>query len=155
MDSAAANERRPSSWRLKLISLSRMWTIPPINALAISFQHASRSVSEVPTATSEVDNVHGEGRSNTVLRAPGMARTSSKRMPIDHLRTLVAWVRDEATQRLWGHLAGLPATQQRQRLDRVLVVPEGARVCDLERWRKGPTRTSGPAIVNHRRPDAA
>ncbi len=29
----------------------------------------------------------------------------------------------------------------------LLVVPEGARVCDLERWRKGPTRTSGPAMA--------
>ncbi|MGI8806704.1 MAG: DUF4158 domain-containing protein [Acidimicrobiales bacterium] len=63
------------------------------------------------------------------------------------LARLVARVRDEATQRLWDTLSGLPSTQQRERLDRALVVPEGARVCDLERWRKGPTRTSGPAMV--------
>jgi len=63
------------------------------------------------------------------------------------LARLVARIRDEATLRLWDTLAALLSPQQRELLDALLVVPEGARVCDLERWRKGPTRTSGPAMV--------
>ena len=37
---------------------------------------------------------------------------------------------------------------QRRVLDRLLEVPPGKRVSDLERWRKGPPpRGSGPAII--------
>ena len=50
--------------------------------------------------------------------------------------------------RLWGELEGLLTPVQRRVLDRLLEVPPGSRVSDLERWRKGPPpRGSGPAII--------
>ena len=64
------------------------------------------------------------------------------------LARLVARVRDETTHRLWRVLEALLTPAQRQVLDRLLEVPTGLRVSDLERWRKGPPpRGSGPAII--------
>ncbi len=63
------------------------------------------------------------------------------------LARLVAHVRDQANQRLWETLAGLLTPEQRRTLARLLEVPPGARVSDLERLRRGPTRISGPALV--------
>jgi TnpA family transposase len=64
------------------------------------------------------------------------------------LARLVAKVRDDTTRRLWGELEGLLTPGQRHLLDQLLEVPPGARVSDLERWRKGPPpRGSGPAII--------
>lgn len=48
------------------------------------------------------------------------------------LARLVARVSDEATQRLWDTLSELPTSRQR----RMLVVADGARLSDLERWRQ-------------------
>jgi len=66
---------------------------------------------------------------------------------VTSLARLVARVRDEATRRLWTTLSGLLSPVQERAVDNIVVVPEGARACDLERWRKGPTRTSGPGMV--------
>jgi hypothetical protein len=64
------------------------------------------------------------------------------------LARLVAKVRDDTTRRLWAQLQGLLGPGQRYVLDQLLEVPPGARVSDLERWRKGPPpRGSGPAII--------
>jgi len=64
------------------------------------------------------------------------------------LARLVAKVRDDTARRLWGELERLLTTGQRYVLDRLLEVPPGSRVSDLERWRKGPPpRGSGPAII--------
>ena len=57
-------------------------------------------------------------------------------------------MRDDTTHRLWAELEGLLTPVQRRVLDRLLEVPQGKRVSDLERWRKGPPpRGSGPAII--------
>ena len=61
------------------------------------------------------------------------------------LARLVARVRDETTQRLWRVLEALLTAGQRQVLDQLVEVPSGARVSDLERWRKGPP-PRGPAV---------
>jgi len=63
------------------------------------------------------------------------------------LARLVARVRDETTLQLWDTLAAPLTARQRRVLDDTLVVRDGARVCDLERWRKGPTKASGPSMV--------
>ena len=67
---------------------------------------------------------------------------------VSRLARLVARVRDDTTHRLWAELEGLLTPVQRRVLDRLLEVPQGKRVSDLERWRKGPPpRGSGPAII--------
>jgi hypothetical protein len=60
------------------------------------------------------------------------------------LARVVARVREEPTVELYATLAGLPSTHQLAALEYlVVVVPDGARYSDLERWRKGPAKPSG------------
>ena len=59
------------------------------------------------------------------------------------LARLVARVREDATERLWGTLSGLLTARQCRQLERLLEVPDGRRFSDLERWRKGPAKPSG------------
>jgi hypothetical protein len=63
------------------------------------------------------------------------------------LARLVARIRDAATQRLWDTLAALLTPVQRRQLELLLEVPDGARVSDLDRLRKGPVTPSGRAMV--------
>ena len=65
---------------------------------------------------------------------------------VSTLARLVARVRDEGTQRLYEHLDDLLNDRQREVLERLLEVPEGARWSDLERWRKGPAKPSGRSL---------
>src|SRR3954470_15427829 len=59
----------------------------------------------------------------------------------------VAQARDRAAARLWRVLADAPNATQRERLEALLVVPEGARQSRLDRLRRAPTRVSGPSLV--------
>jgi Domain of unknown function (DUF4158) len=66
------------------------------------------------------------------------------------LARLVASVRDESTRQMWEELARLPDPAQRRALDRLPEVPHGARVSDLERWRRGPVpRGSGQSVAKY------
>ncbi len=86
----------------------------------------------------------GDGPRAVFFDAVGWLRERSVLLPgVTTLARLVARVREEANQRLWDTLAGLPTAQQRRRLADLLEVPAGARISDLERWRKGPTKPSG------------
>ena len=60
---------------------------------------------------------------------------------------LVGRVREEAQQRLWDTLAGLPTRSQARQLEGLLEVALGARVSDLDRLRKGPVTASGKSMV--------
>jgi Domain of unknown function (DUF4158) len=64
------------------------------------------------------------------------------------LARLVASVRDRAAARLWHTLSAIPNEEQRARLDRLLVVPAGARASALDRLRRAPTRASAPSLVD-------
>lgn len=63
------------------------------------------------------------------------------------LARLVARVRERVAQRLWRVLAALPTSDQRTRLESLLVAPEGGRYSALDRLRRGPTRISSTALV--------
>lgn len=60
---------------------------------------------------------------------------------------LVSEVQTAATERLWSTLYGLADDQLRRHLDGLLVVPEGARVSELERLRTGPARLSAAEMT--------
>jgi hypothetical protein len=66
---------------------------------------------------------------------------------VSRLARLVARERDAATQRLQDSLYAALTGQQRAALDALLEVPPGSRVSELERWRAGPARASGPQMV--------
>ncbi len=59
----------------------------------------------------------------------------------------VAQARDRAAARLWRVVANAPNARQRERLEALLVVPEGGRQSHLDRLRRTPTRVSGPSLI--------
>ena len=63
------------------------------------------------------------------------------------LARLVARVRDRTAERLWKQLASFPDAQQRERLETLLVVPDGGRQTPMDRLGRGPARVSAPALV--------
>jgi Domain of unknown function (DUF4158) len=91
----------------------------------------------------------GDGPKAIFLDAIAWLRERKVLLPgVTVLARLVARVREDTTHRLWAELEGLLSPGQRRVLDRLLEVPRGKRVSDLERWRKGPPpRGSGPAII--------
>jgi len=63
------------------------------------------------------------------------------------LARLVAAVRTDMSDRLYSRLAARVSTELGQRLDKLLTVPSGSRVSELDRLRRAPTRASGPEMV--------
>jgi hypothetical protein len=62
---------------------------------------------------------------------------------VSTLARRVAGVREEATARLHRRLCADLTATERARLDELLVVADGERVCELEHWRKGVSVPSG------------
>lgn len=90
----------------------------------------------------------GDGPKAIFDGAVGWLRDRRVLLPgVTTLARLVARVREEATQRLWERLYGLLSPEQRVMLDVLLEVPEGARVSEWDRLRKGPTKASGPGMI--------
>jgi len=63
------------------------------------------------------------------------------------LERLISSAREHASRRLWRLLSAIPTLPQRALLETLLVVPPGERQTPLDRLRRGPTRVSGPALV--------
>ena len=92
------------------------------------------------------DRGRAEGGLHRRVGMAGGAEDPAARRDDD--RAVVAKVVTGTTRQLWEELAGLLDPAQRRSLDRLLDVPPGERVSDLERWRKGPApRGSGPSLV--------
>jgi hypothetical protein len=92
--------------------------------------------------------VTGDGPKAIFADAVGWLRDRDVLLPgVSRLARLVARERDAATQRLWETLHAALTGPQRLALDALLAVPPGARVSELERWRTGPARASGPQMV--------
>lgn len=91
----------------------------------------------------------GDGPKTIFTYAVAWLRERDVQLPgMTTLTRLVSNVREETTQQLWRVLESLATPPQRHVLEQLLQVPAGARVSDLERWRKGPPpRGSGPAII--------
>ena len=89
----------------------------------------------------------GDGPKAIFFDSVDWLRSESVLLPgVTTLARLVSRVRDEATQRLWDRVSGVLSFDQRAALEALLIVPCGARVSDLERWRQGPTK---PSVSNH------
>ena len=92
--------------------------------------------------------VTGDGPKAIFADAVGWLREQDVLLPgVSTLARLVARVREAATQRLWETVSAAVTVQQRVALDALLEVPAGARISELERWRSGPVRASGPQMV--------
>lgn len=90
----------------------------------------------------------GEGSAALFAGAVRWLRERQVLLPgLTTLRRLVGGVRDAAMQRLWDVLAALVTREQARRLERLLIVPDGSRVSDLERLRTSPTTVSGKSLV--------
>jgi TnpA family transposase len=63
------------------------------------------------------------------------------------LARLIASVRDRAATRLWQKLAQAPNSEQRARLEQLLVVPAGERHSTLDKLRRAPTYMSTNGLV--------
>lgn len=89
----------------------------------------------------------GEGPKALFDASVGWLRERRVLLPgVTTLTRPVASVRESANQRLWDSLYGLLDPGQRAMLDALLVVPDGARVSELDRLRRGPVRVSGPQM---------
>jgi hypothetical protein len=92
--------------------------------------------------------VTGDGPKAIFADAVAWLRERNVLLPgVSRLARLVARERDAATARLWETLSAALTVEQRVALDALLVVPPGGRVSELERWRSGPVRASGPQMV--------
>ncbi|MDQ2815927.1 MAG: DUF4158 domain-containing protein, partial [Actinomycetota bacterium] len=92
--------------------------------------------------------VTGDGPKAIFADAAAWLRERDVLLPgVSALARLVARERDAATKRLWDTLYAALTGQQRLALDALLVVPPGSQVSELERWRTGAARASGPQLV--------
>ncbi|HXA62096.1 MAG TPA: DUF4158 domain-containing protein, partial [Streptosporangiaceae bacterium] len=92
--------------------------------------------------------VTGDGPKAIFVDAVGWLLERDVLLPgVTTLARLVARLREAATLRLWNTLLAALTSQQRAALDALLEVPAGMRISELERWRTGPARASGPELV--------
>jgi hypothetical protein len=75
-------------------------------------------------------------------------RTQKVLLPgVSTVARLVSEVRTDTSERLYSRLSGRVSSELGQRLDKLLTVPSGARMSELDRLRRAPTRASGLEMV--------
>ncbi len=62
------------------------------------------------------------------------------------LSRLISEIRERVEKKLWVKLTSLPDSHQKAKLETLLQVPSGQRGSNLDRYRKGPVKISGPAF---------
>jgi len=62
------------------------------------------------------------------------------------LMKIVARIREKANNQLWIKLSCIPSTEQKEKLETLLNVPDGERISHFDNLRKGPVTISGPAF---------
>lgn len=96
------------------------------------------------------DRAWTTGEGPTALFAGAVRWLRARRVLLagrSRLDRLVGQVRDQATQRLYGDLAGRVTPEQVAYLEAWLDVPDGVAVSNLDRLRSGPTVVSGKGLV--------
>ncbi len=67
---------------------------------------------------------------------------------VSTLTRLVAQVRDRSEKRLWRKMASLPSSEQKAKIETLLLIPPESHRSLFDQLRKGPVRVSGPALVS-------
>ncbi|NOZ54444.1 MAG: Tn3 family transposase [Gammaproteobacteria bacterium] len=62
------------------------------------------------------------------------------------LSRLISEIRERAANRLWQCLSSLPTDEQEAKLETILQVPDGMRISQFDRYRKGPVTISSSAF---------
>jgi hypothetical protein len=89
----------------------------------------------------------GDGPRAIFADAVGWLRERRALLPgVTTLARLVARARAEADRRLWETLVAVPSESELVALDGLLEVPEGQRISDLARARKGPADPTGKSL---------
>ena len=92
--------------------------------------------------------VSGDGPKAIFAGAVSWLRERGVLLPgVSTLTLLVSEVRAEVTRRLWRTLYEALTHEQRAAMDALLEVAPGERVSQLQRWRTGSARCSGPEMV--------
>lgn len=66
---------------------------------------------------------------------------------VSTLSRLISEIRERAAKQLWKRLSLLPSSDQVNKLESLLIVPEGERISHFDRYRKGPVTISSPAFI--------
>ena len=66
---------------------------------------------------------------------------------VSTLSRLISEIRERAINRLWRRLSSLPSKEQREKLETLLLTPDGQRISRFDRYRKGPVTISSPAFI--------
>lgn len=66
---------------------------------------------------------------------------------VSTLSRLISEIRERAAKQLWKRLSSLPSSDQVNKLETLLIVPEGERISHFDRYRKGPVTISSPAFI--------
>lgn len=67
---------------------------------------------------------------------------------VSTLTRLVAQVRDRSEKRLWRKMAAFPSSEQKAKIEILLLIPPESHRSLFDQLRKGPVRISGPALVS-------